>query len=219
MNEQLNITEIYSTLQGEGPSTGRPATFLRLAGCSLRCQYCDSEYTFSGGEVLNFYALIEKIKSLGNDLIVVTGGEPLDQKPLANFLTQLLAEEFEVELETSGHKLLSEIPTAVRVLMDVKTPGSKMQKHFKEENLNLLDEGDILKFVICDKEDYQWCKDWLSQLEKPLKAQVWFSPTHPTDTQEGLEPKDLAEWILKDKLLVRLQLQQHKLIWGDERSR
>jgi len=219
MNKELNIKEIYSTLQGEGPSTGRPATFVRLAGCSLRCHYCDSEYAFEGGEIKNFSTLIADIQQHGNELVVVTGGEPLDQESLPDFLIQLISHNFEVELETAGHKDLSVVPSGVRVLLDIKTPGSGMSQHFKKENLALLDENDILKFVITHREDFDWSAKYLNQLSAPLKATVWFSPCSSTDSHVGLEPAQLAEWILTKKLPVRLQLQQHKIIWDNEISR
>jgi 7-carboxy-7-deazaguanine synthase len=219
MTEELNIKEIYPTLQGEGPSTGRPATFLRLAGCSLRCVYCDSEYTFEGGELRAFSSLIEEIKTLGNNLVVVTGGEPLDQNNLPDFLRLLLSEDFEVELESAGHKSLAEVPAGIRILLDVKTPGSKMQQHFLMDNLEFLDESDSLKFVICQREDFDWANNWLKENGKELKAEVLYSPVSPTEKQEGLKARDLAGWILEENISCRMLLQQHKMIWGNEVSR
>ena len=172
MNNELNIKEIYKTLQGEGPSTGRPATFVRLSGCSLRCHYCDSEYAFEGGEIQTIKKIVAEVKSLKNPLVVITGGEPLDQKNLPLLLTALLEEDFEVELETSGHKALNEIPSGVRVLLDVKTPGSGMSRHFLKENLDCLDHDDILKFVICDKEDFDWARDWAVGLGNQVRKLV-----------------------------------------------
>lgn len=220
MNKELYIKEIYKTLQGEGPSTGRPVTLLRLSGCSLRCVYCDSEYAFEGGEQLSIDSILNKLKELGNQLVLVTGGEPLDQEACTDLLESLLTEGYEIELETAGHKSLAEIPSGVRILMDVKSPDSGMQKHFVADNLNCLDENDILKFVLASKEDYDWAKDFINSHKENIKAEVWFSPCSNANPKlKGLEAQTLATWMVEDSLPVRFQLQLHKIIWGKEISR
>jgi 7-carboxy-7-deazaguanine synthase len=206
----LKITEIFHSLQGEALQAGLPTVFVRLTGCPLRCTYCDSEYAFYGGEWMHFDDILVEIRRSETPYVCVTGGEPLAQKRCAELLTRLCDEGFEVSLETSGAVDISLADRRVSRVMDLKTPDSGEEDKNLWSNLDELTSNDQIKFVICSSEDYVWAKEKLRACELDSLCDVLFSPAW------GLvEAKELAEWILKDRLPVRFQLQIHKLLWGD----
>lgn len=211
---KLRVTEIFLSLQGETRTVGIPTVFIRLTGCPLRCQYCDTAYAFQGGELLEFHTIIEKIQQFETRLITVTGGEPLAQKESLSLLKALCDAGYEVSLETSGAISLEKVDPRVVKVMDLKTPGSKEEHRNYWPNLNYLLPQDQVKFVICDKEDYEWSKKILFQHALHERHEVLFSPSY---TQ--LLAAQLADWILADRLPVRFQIQLHKLLWGDERGK
>ena len=205
----MRINEIFYSIQGESTFSGMPTVFVRATGCHLRCSWCDTEYAFEEGKELSIDEVIHQVEAFGCSLVEVTGGEPLLQKETFTLMKKLLDNGFTLLLETSGAVSVREVDPRVRVIMDVKCPGSGMSGRMVWENLSLLKKGDELKFVIADEEDYEWAKGILAQW-KP-KQEVIFSPVF------GLQdPQKLAEWILADRLPVRLQLQLHKQIWSPE---
>lgn len=208
--ERLRINEIFHSLQGEADAVGFPTVFVRLTGCPLRCQYCDTEYAFHAGEWHDLDAIIDRVRGFGARHVCVTGGEPLAQPNCVTLLSRLCDEGFEVSLETSGAMDVSKVDTRVSRVVDVKTPGSREEARNRVENFALLTSHDQLKFVICSREDYDWSKAYLREHELPGRCQILFSPSY---TQ--VPPRDLAEWILADRLPVRFQLQLHKILWGD----
>lgn len=211
MDKSLRITEVFYSLQGEARTAGQPTVFVRLTGCPLRCQYCDSEYAFFGGEKRTLEHLLEQVLSYGAKRVCVTGGEPLAQPNVLAFLTVLCEQGLEVSLETSGALSLEGVDPRVSVVMDLKTPGSgELDKNFYE-NIQFLQRKDQLKFVICDRRDYDWARFKLDEYQLFDKVgELLFSPSYGQ-----LDTADLAQWILDDKLDVRLQVQLHKIIWGD----
>ena len=209
----LRITEIFYSLQGEARTAGRPTVFVRLTGCPLRCGYCDTAYAFSGGESRTFEAILEEVAQYAPRLITVTGGEPLAQPGCAALLTALadLPTAPEVSLETSGALPIAGLDPRVSVVLDLKTPGSGEVSRNLWENIPELKPTDQVKFVICDRGDYEWSRMKLETLGLAGRvSDVLFSPSTGV-----LAPDDLAGWILEDRLPVRMQLQLHKLIWGD----
>ena len=207
----LKITEIFYSLQGESNTVGLPTVFVRLTGCPLRCGYCDSEYAFYGGERLTLDAICDKIADYNPRYICVTGGEPLAQRDCLSLLTRLCDIGYKVSLETSGALPLDDVDPRVVKVMDLKTPGSGEVGRNRWENIPLLAAQDQVKFVICNREDYEWARFKLD--EYALHAQVsdiLFSPSFGQ-----IQPLALAEWILADNLPVRFQLQLHKLLWND----
>ncbi len=207
---QLRITEIFHSLQGESKTVGLPTVFVRLTGCPLRCQYCDTAYAFQGGEMLSLDDIVVQIKAFDCKHICVTGGEPLAQVACTTLLTTLCEQGFSVSIETSGARDISAIDKRVLIVMDLKTPDSKEADKNLLSNLDYLKPTDHIKFVICSREDYEWACQMLKKHELVTRAEVLFSPSF-----EQLAPKTLAEWILKDKLPVRFQLQLHKILWDD----
>ena len=206
----LKITEIFHSLQGESLQSGLPTVFVRLTGCPLRCSYCDSEYAFYGGEWRHFDEIIEEISKYDTPLVCVTGGEPLAQKRCAELLVRLCDAGFRVSLETSGALDIGIVDERVSRVVDIKTPASREQSSNRWENLDELTENDQLKFVICSRADYEWARDQLAGRDLPGYCEVLFSPAW------GLvEPVELADWVLQDRLPVRFQLQLHKVLWGD----
>jgi 7-carboxy-7-deazaguanine synthase len=211
---RLKITEIFHSLQGEGDSVGFPTVFVRLTGCPLRCQYCDTAYAFTGGAWWSIDDILARVQTHDVHHVCVTGGEPLAQRNCLPLLTRLCDAGYEVSLETSGALPVAEVDPRVRRVVDVKTPASG------EAHRNLLDQlGDLkpqdqIKFVICDRSDYEWSRTLVSERELTRHAMVLFSPSH-----EQLPARQLADWILEDRLPVRLQLQLHKLLWGNEAGR
>ncbi|MDZ4201617.1 MAG: 7-carboxy-7-deazaguanine synthase QueE [Gallionella sp.] len=205
---QLRISEIFYSLQGETSRVGLPTVFVRLTGCPLRCAYCDTSYAFSGGESLSFAEILARVGNYAPRYITVTGGEPLAQKNCLSLLTALCDAGYDVSLETGGALDISGVDERVVRVLDIKTPASGVADKNHWENLALLVPRDEIKFVICDEEDYRWAKQVLSQYALDDKCTVLFSPAHET-----LDAKLLAEWILRDRLQVRMQLQLHKILW------
>ncbi len=208
---RLRITEIFCSLQGETASVGRPATFVRLTGCPLRCQYCDTAYAFHGGEWQEIDAILDQVAAHGCRLVVVTGGEPLAQPEVHGLLSALCDRGHEVYLETSGALPVAEVDPRVIKILDLKTPGSGEVVRNYWPNLGFLGSGDQVKMVLCSREDYEWARKILEEHQLWDRCEILLSPSY---TQ--LPVRDLASWILADRLPVRLQIQLHKLIWGDE---
>ncbi|MFA5494271.1 MAG: 7-carboxy-7-deazaguanine synthase QueE [Porticoccaceae bacterium] len=212
MKDSLRITEIFYSLQGETSTVGLPTVFVRLTGCPLRCVYCDTEYAFHGGERQSIDAIVEQVRGLGAPFVTVTGGEPLAQRECLALLQRLCDEGFRVSLETSGALPIDGVDPRVAVILDLKTPGSGEVGRNLYSNIDLLKAGDEVKFVICSREDYQWARMRLDEYHLGERvANVLFSPSYGT-----LDATDLANWIIEDRLAVRLQLQLHKLLWNDE---
>jgi len=206
----LRITEIFHSLQGESKTVGIPTVFVRLTGCPLRCQYCDTAYAFDGGELMELDAIKAVLEEHACDYVTVTGGEPLAQPNCLPLLEQLCDFGYKVSLETSGAMPIEQVDKRVSIVMDLKTPASKEVDKNRYENIALLKPDDQVKFVICDEKDYLWSKAKIDQYDLYAKVnEVLFSPSF-----EEIEPAQLAEWILRDKLKVRMQIQLHKQIWG-----
>ena len=212
--ERLRLTEIFLSLQGESRSVGWPTVFVRLTGCPLRCQYCDTAYAFHGGEWHDIDAILAEVATHGVRHVCVTGGEPLAQKRCITLLEKLCNAGYEVSLETSGAIDISEVDPRVVRVVDLKTPGSKEQHRNLLGNIGLLTTRDQVKFVLCDRADYDWAKTMLAEHRLGELCEVLFSPSY---TQ--LPARELADWILADRLPVRFQLQLHKQIWGEEPGR
>ena len=215
MSESLRVTEIFFSLQGEARTTGKPTVFIRLTGCPLRCQYCDTAYAFSGGVIYGLEQVLREVKNYRTRYVTVTGGEPLAQESCSALLKLLCDEGYEVSLETSGAMDLSRVDSRVVKVMDLKTPASGEVQRNLAGNIRYLLPQDQVKFVLCDRADYEWAKakvDELGLLDKV--SEVLFSPSH-----EELEASRLAEWILADQLGVRFQIQLHKYLWGNQPGR
>ena len=210
----LRITEIFYSIQGETSKIGLPTVFIRLTGCPLRCQYCDTSYAFSGGEVMLFEDIIHQVTKFNCKDVCVTGGEPLAQANSKKLLKDLADLDFQVSLETGGSISLKEIDERVKIIMDIKTPDSGESTKNRWENLELLKQTDELKIVICSREDYQWSKEIIEQYKISEKCPILFSPC-----AESIDPRDLAEWILTDQLPVRFQMQIHKILWNNQPGR
>jgi 7-carboxy-7-deazaguanine synthase len=208
--ERLRITEIFHSIQGEADSVGWPTVFVRLTGCPLRCGYCDTAYAFHGGEWWSMEEVLAEVARHGAKHVTVTGGEPLAQKNCLDLLTRLCDAGHAVSIETSGALPIAPLDPRVVRVMDWKTPGSGEKDRNLVDNIPALRESDQVKFVICDRADYEWSKLQLAEHGFAERCQILFSPSH-----EQLSPKDLAEWILADKLPVRLQVQLHKYLWGN----
>ena len=211
---RLKVTETFVSIQGEADAVGWPTLFIRLTGCPLRCVYCDTQYAFHGGEWLTLDELLRIARDSGVRHVCVTGGEPLAQKPCLSLLTMLCDAGFAVSLETSGALDVTPVDPRVCRVVDLKTPGSGEQRRNRLENLDVLGDRDQLKFVLGSRLDYEWARDLLRSRAVPVRGQVLFSPVWGQ-----LEPRQLAEWILEDRLDVRLQVQLHKLLWGNEPGR
>lgn len=212
--QTLRITEIFLSIQGESTSTGKPTVFVRTTGCPLRCGYCDTAYAFSGGTVMTIGAIVDEVKKFGVSCVTVTGGEPLAQNATLNLLNCLCDLNLDVSLETSGVVDVALVDERVMKVIDVKTPGSGEASRNLWSNLNQLGARDQLKFVICDRADYEWSRDRIQTMTIDPKTEILFSPSH-----EQLEARTLADWVLADALNVRLQIQLHKYLWGDEPGR
>ena len=212
--DRLRITEIFLSLQGESRSIGWPTVFIRLTGCPLRCTYCDTEYAFSGGEWVSLKKILVQVATYGTQHVCVTGGEPLAQKNCLLLLTRLADVGHNVSLETSGALDIHRVDFRVIKVMDIKTPGSGELSRNRLENIRLLKAQDQVKFVLCDRKDYEWAKNLLRELCIDKICEVLFSPVY-----SQLEPSQLAEWILADKLPVRFQIQLHKILWGEQSGR
>ncbi|WP_068813002.1 7-carboxy-7-deazaguanine synthase QueE [Pseudohongiella nitratireducens] len=208
----LRINEIFHSLQGESRTVGLPTTFVRLTGCPLRCGYCDTEYAFHEGSQMAITDILATVKNNGARHVCVTGGEPLAQPNCLVLLRELCDAGFEVSIETSGAMDIASVDPRVSVVMDLKTPGSNECDRNLMSNITHLKLKDQVKFVICDRRDYDWAKAKMDQYDLRSRVdEILFSPSFAQVTA-----KDLAEWILTDRLAVRMQLQLHKFIWGDE---
>lgn len=210
----LRITEIFFSIQGETSKVGLPTVFIRLTGCPLRCQYCDTSYAFYGGEVMLFEDIIRQVTKFNCKDVCVTGGEPLAQANSKKLLKDLADLDFQVSLETGGSISLKEVDERVKIIMDIKTPDSGESTKNRWENLELLKQTDELKIVICSREDYQWSKEIIEQYKISEKCPILFSPC-----AESIDPRDLAEWILTDQLPIRFQMQIHKILWNNQPGR
>ena len=208
---RLKVTEIFYSLQGEALNIGLPTIFVRLTGCPLRCDYCDTAYAFTGGDWMDIDAIIDELKQYNTSHITVTGGEPLAQKNCIGLLRQLCDLGYDVSLETSGAIMVDQVDERVVKILDVKTPASKEDSKNKLENFAFLRAGDQVKFVICDENDYLWSKQFIEQHQLDKKCEILFSPSY-----EQLKAAMLADWILRDQLNVRFQIQLHKYLWGDK---
>lgn len=210
-NTVIKINEIFFSLQGESSRIGLPTVFIRLTGCPMRCNYCDTAYAFNGGENLTIHAILAKVASYKTQYITVTGGEPLAQRECLDLLTALCDSSYEVSLETGGALTIKDVDPRVKIILDIKTPGSGEVKNYHWPNLNYLKAKDEIKLVITDHEDYLWAKNTIQEKNLLGNFDILFSPSF-----EQVESQDLAEWILKDQLPVRLQLQLHKILWGQK---
>lgn len=211
---RLRITEIFYSLQGESRTSGFATVFIRLTGCPLRCDYCDTEYAFKGGEWFSLDDILTEVKKYKTKYITVTGGEPLAQKRCTELLKILCDEGYDVSLETSGALDISSVDKRVSRVMDLKTPASKEANKNLYENIELLTSHDEVKFVICDRNDYEWAVSKINEFDLLSRCDVLFSSSH-----EQLKPQTLADWILEDQLAVRFQMQLHKYLWNDEPGR
>ncbi len=239
--QSLLVKEIYRSIQGESSFAGWPCSFVRTTGCDLRCVYCDEQHAFRGGERLSLDEVVKRVEALGVSgqarrsgarseaepsgagsratarapgrarLVEITGGEPLLQRAVPGLARRLLDSGYEVLIESGGHRDITEIDPRARLILDVKTPGSGMVEHNHLENLARLRDRDELKFVLCDRADYEWARRFVREHPLDARIPVHFSPVHP-----GLDPAELCAWILEDGLPVRLNLQLHKYIWGPD---
>ena len=210
-DETVRITEIFHSLQGEALSSGTPTVFIRLTGCPQRCHYCDTEYAFSGGELMSIEKILKEVVQHHTKYVTVTGGEPLAQQTCHSLLRRLCDQGYIVSLETSGAQDIAKVDNRVIIVMDLKTPASGEEHNNCYQNIDLLKESDQIKFVICNRNDYEWAKEKIEQYNLLQNYCVWFSPSW-----HDQQPTELAEWILKDCLPVRMQIQLHKVLWGDQ---
>ncbi len=211
----LRITEIFVSIQGEARTVGYPTTFIRLTGCPLRCHYCDTAYAFSGGEVRSGSDILEQVAQLGVARVTVTGGEPLAQADVLPFMSALCDAGYAVSLETSGALAVNAVDPRVSKVLDLKTPGSGELARNLWSNLDYVGAHDQIKFVLCDRQDYEWAKLKCDELRLAERVgDVWFSPS-----AEQLAAADLAQWMIADRVDARLQVQLHKTLWGNEPGR
>jgi 7-carboxy-7-deazaguanine synthase len=211
---RLKLTEIFLSIQGEADAVGWPTVFVRLTGCPLRCQYCDTEYAFYGGEWFPVDTVLARVAEFGVRHVCVTGGEPLAQKHCIELLRRLCDAGFHVSLETSGALDVSQVDSRVIRVVDVKTPGSGEASRNRLENLEVLRSEEQIKFVLCDRPDYEWARDLVRERRLHERCTVLFSPSYGQ-----LEARELAQWILDERLPVRFQVQLHKQLWGDTPGR
>ncbi len=211
---RLKLTEIFLSLQGEARSAGLATVFVRLTGCPLRCQYCDTAYAFHGGQWFDIPEIIAKVAAFGVRQVCVTGGEPLAQKRCVDLLQALVEEGFAVSLETSGAIDIASVDRRVSRVVDIKTPGSAEEARNLWSNIEQLTPHDQLKFVICSRADYEWAKVQLIERDLSARCEVLFSPSFGQ-----VSARDLADWIVEDRLNVRFQMQLHKQLWGEEQGR
>lgn len=214
MPTTLRISEIFYSLQGESNTVGLPTVFVRLTGCPLRCNYCDTAYAFSGGQKMSLEDIFAEIQKYDCNIVCVTGGEPLAQPACLELLTKLADENFTVSLETSGALDISHVDKRIIKVMDLKTPSCGEVEKNRYENIEFLTPQDQVKFVIADDEDYQWAKKMMLNYDLPKHCQILFSPVVPSQN-----PTQLAEKILADKLPVRFQIQLHKFLWQDAQGK
>ena len=207
----MRVTEIFHSIQGESSFAGRPCVFIRLTGCPLRCAWCDTEYAFYGGNEQSMQDVLGKVESYGCRLVEITGGEPLAQSDAFPLITKLCERGYDVLIETSGAIDTAAVDTRAHVILDVKCPGSGMSDRMHWPNLDRLTMKDEAKFVLADRADYEWARQVLERHELATRCTVLMSPVFGS-----LDPRQLAEWVLADRLPVRLQLQLHKLIWAPD---
>jgi 7-carboxy-7-deazaguanine synthase len=214
LSVRLKLTEIFYSLQGEADTVGIPTVFIRLTGCPLRCQYCDTAYAFHGGEWWQLAAILERVREFEARYVCVTGGEPLAQQHCLPLLSALAEAGYRVSLETGGAMPIEAVDPRVIRVVDLKTPGSREEHRNRYDQLALLRPEEQIKFVLCDRADYEWSRSKLAALQLAQRCQVLFSPSH-----EQLPARQLADWILADRLPVRFQIQLHKYLWGNEPGR
>ncbi|MGR8947634.1 MAG: 7-carboxy-7-deazaguanine synthase QueE [Gammaproteobacteria bacterium] len=210
----VRITEIFCSIQGETTTAGELTVFVRLTGCPLRCQYCDTAYAFTGGKKMAINDIVATVVDYGISHVTVTGGEPLAQVQCFELLRRLCDEGLQVSVETSGAISIEKVDPRVRTILDIKTPGSCEDKKDLPTNIDHLKPGDEIKFVICDRKDYDYALDKVIQNDLAKHYQILFSPSFGQ-----VEPQELAQWMMNDKVDARLQLQLHKYLWGDEPGR
>ena len=210
----IRITEIFYSLQGESNTVGLPTVFIRLTGCPMRCTYCDTAYAFHGGSKQEIAEILEEVSQYKTRYVTVTGGEPLAQPECLDLLQELCDRGYKVSLETGGAMPIKNVDQRVYVVLDIKTPASAEETNNRYENLDHIKQSDCLKFVICDEEDYRWSKQFVANKELDKKCEIFFSPS-----ADQLEPAVLADWIVRDQLPVRMQIQLHKLLWANEAGR
>lgn len=210
----IRITEIFYSIQGESATIGYPTVFVRLTGCPMRCTYCDTAYAFHGGHKLSLDDILEQVAEYPAKHVCVTGGEPLAQPACHDLLTALCDRGYAVSLETGGAMDISQVDPRVYVVLDVKTPASGEEPKNKYGNLDFIKSTDCLKFVICDQQDYDWSKAFVAEHDLSSRCDVFFSPS-----AEQLSATDLADWIVRDRLPVRMQVQLHKILWNDAAGR
>lgn len=207
----LKIFEIFHSLQGETSRMGLPTAFVRLTGCPMRCTYCDTEYAFSGGSNMEIADILAKVAEFGTKYVTVTGGEPLAQKECYALLKALCDVGYSVSLETGGAMDIAPVDVRVSIILDIKTPASNEEKNMRWENIDSIKAKDEIKFVLCNRADYDWAKAKMATLNLNEKCPVLFSPSY-----HDLKAEELASWVLQDKLPVRMQLQLHKILWGEK---
>src|SRR3989339_158693 len=208
----MKICEIFTSIQGESSYAGMPCTFIRLTGCNLRCLYCDTAYAYEEGMELTEAEIISEVELIGVHLVTITGGEPLLQEETFRLTERLIGEGYKVLIETNGTMSIKDIDSRAVIVLDIKTPGSGMWEEMDLSNLDYIKPTDEIKFVITDREDYEWSKDVMHKYKLGSKCQVFFSPAFGI-----LLPESLVKWILEDRLDVRLNLQMHKYIYGSDR--
>ena len=212
--EKIRVTEIYESIQGESSFAGKRCVFVRLTGCNLRCSYCDTEYAFHGGKKYSVPEILEKVISYNSNMVEITGGEPLLQKSVLPLMAQLCDKGLSVLIETSGNRDISEIDSRVNIIMDLKTPSSGESHQNRYENIENISQKDEVKFVIGDRNDYDWSKDQISKFELDKQCgNIIFSPVF-----DKISYPDLVDWILENKLDVTFQLQMHKFIWDPNKN-
>ena len=209
---RLRVNEIFYSIQGEATHAGRPCSFVRLSGCDLRCRWCDTAYAFHEGREMRLPEIVERLRAFGCPLVEITGGEPLLQAGTPALARALLDQGWEVLIETGGHRDVGQLDPRVRVILDVKCPGSGEGKANRWANLSRLTGRDAVKFVVADRVDYEWSSATIRERDLAARCPVFLSPVHGE-----LEPAVLAGWMLEDRLPARLQIQLHKLLWGAER--
>ena len=209
----LKIYEIFHSLQGETSRIGLPTVFVRLTGCPMRCTYCDTEYAFSGGGFMEITEILQKVAEFGTKFITVTGGEPLAQKECYALLKALCEAGYSVSLETGGAIDIAPVDVRVSVILDIKTPASNEEKNMLWSNVDHIKAKDEIKFVLCNRADYDWAKAKIVELELAEKCPILFSPSY-----HDLPANELAAWVLADKLPVRMQIQLHKILWGEKQG-
>jgi 7-carboxy-7-deazaguanine synthase len=212
--DRLKITEIFLSLQGEARDAGWPTVFVRLTGCPLRCRYCDTAYAFYGGQWRSIDEILEEVAGHGVHHVCVTGGEPLAQKRCLDLLRRLCDAGYRVSLETSGAIDIAEVDPRVSRVVDIKTPDSAEVTRNRWDNLPLLTAHDQIKFVVCSRGDYEWAREIVAEHRLAERCDVLFSPS-----KDQVAARDLADWIVTDRLPVKFQMQLHKLLWGDEPGR